>query len=55
VRICIQSLEKNANKSKKIVFFKNAICPSKNADFHADLKSVGKVSKKCTKKLLAKT
>jgi len=54
VRICIQSLEKNDNKSKKIVFIKNEICLSKNTDFHAVLKSVEKVSK-CTKKLLAKT
>jgi hypothetical protein len=49
VRICIQSLEKNANKHKKISL-KNQNGYLKNAEFHSDLKSVEKVFKKCTTK-----
>jgi hypothetical protein len=45
VRICIQSLEKNANKRKMDM---------KHAEFHTDLKSVKKVFQKCTKKVISK-
>jgi hypothetical protein len=46
---------KNANRSKKIVSSKIQLWLSKNAEFHADFKSVEKVLQKCTeKKLLAK-
>ncbi len=40
---------------QKIFVFKNSIWLSKNVEFYAGFKSVEKVFKKCTKKLLAKT
>ncbi len=52
LRICIQSLEKNAKRSKKMF---SSIWILKNAEFHADFKSVEKVKKIYQKKLLAKT
>jgi hypothetical protein len=53
LRICIQTLEKMLIGAKKMF---SSIWVSKNAEFHADFKSVEKVFKKyTTKKLLAKT
>jgi hypothetical protein len=37
-------------RAKKMFFFKNSIWVSKNAEYHADLESVEKGLKKCTKK-----
>jgi hypothetical protein len=54
MRICIQSVEKMLIRAKKIVFFKNSIWVSKNAEFYADYKSVEKVLDKCTKKVISK-
>jgi hypothetical protein len=43
-------------RATKKFSLKNSIWVSKNAEFHTDFESVGKVLKKCTKKkLLAKT
>ncbi len=49
----LSKFRKNADKSKKIVFSKNSLWVSKNTEFHADFKFIGKVYKKCTKKSLA--
>jgi hypothetical protein len=43
MRICIQSLEKMLIRAKQNFFFKNSTWISKNAEFHADFKSVKKV------------
>jgi hypothetical protein len=57
LRICNQSVQKVAIRAKKKIFrqkFNMGI--KKNAEFHADIESIEKVLKKCTKKkLLAKT
>jgi hypothetical protein len=55
LRICNQSVQKVLIRAKKFLL-KNSLKVSKNAEFHADFKSVEKVLKKCTqKKLLGKT
>jgi hypothetical protein len=53
VRLCIQSLEKIKILANKFVF-KNSLWLSKNAEFHADFKSIEKVLKNVQKKLLTK-
>jgi hypothetical protein len=56
LRICSQSLKKVLIWPLQNFFLKKSKKVSKNAEFHADFKSVEKVLKKCTKKkLLAKT
>jgi hypothetical protein len=50
LRIRLQSLEKVLIWPKKFFLLKKSEKMSKNAEFHADFKSVEKVVKKCTKK-----
>ncbi len=52
LRIWLQSLKKVLIWHKKKLFEKNKKKLSKNAEFHADFESVGKVVKKCTTKKL---
>jgi hypothetical protein len=42
--------EKSTNMSLKNIFVEKIKKVSKNAEFHADFKFIGKVFKKCTKK-----
>ncbi len=54
MRICNQSIQKVLIRAKKKFSFKNSIWVSKNAEFHSDFKSVEKVLKNCTKKVISK-
>jgi hypothetical protein len=49
---CLKKVQYNYDIKKKIEKIQKGI---KNAEFHADFKSVGKVLRKCTKKVISKT
>ncbi len=50
----IKVYKKCQKEQQKKFLFQNLIWVSKNAEFHADFKSVEKVLKKCTKKVISK-
>jgi hypothetical protein len=53
LRVWLQRLKKVLHDQKH--FLNKTKKVSKNAEFHADFKSIGKVFKKCTKKVISKT
>ncbi len=53
MQICVQSLEKVPTRAKRF-FNSKFFMVIKNAEFHADFKSVEKVYKKCIKKVISR-